>query len=151
MEISFTVRRGSDDQPLTFSFLAPAVQAALRRGLQAAAQRAQQRQAGEQPTAEGGTSLTAQTVFSAVTAGTAFLDGAATTMPPPTLADSCSVAAFSAASRFRALTSRALAAAAQAPPALRFTAHWRPLSTGMTRLQACRCGINSDAGRRYVR
>ena len=30
MEISFTVRRGSDDQPLTFSFLAPAVQAALR-------------------------------------------------------------------------------------------------------------------------
>ena len=68
MEISFTVRRGSDDQPLTFSFLAPAVQAALRRGLQAAAQRAQQRQTGELPTAEGGTNLTAQNVFSAMPA-----------------------------------------------------------------------------------
>ena len=68
MEISFTVRRGSDDQPLTFSFLAPAVQAALRRGLQAAAQRAQQRQTGEVPSGEGGTNLTAQNVFSAMPA-----------------------------------------------------------------------------------
>jgi len=66
MEISFTVRRGSDDQPLTFSFLAPAVQAALRRGLQAAAQRAQQGQRGEVPSGEGGTNLTAQNVFSAI-------------------------------------------------------------------------------------
>ena len=68
MEISFTVRRGSDDQPLTFSFLAPAVQAALRRGLQAAAQRAQQRSTvtGEQGSAEGrGASSGAPSVFSA--------------------------------------------------------------------------------------
>ena len=44
MEMSFTLTRGGDgsegEQPLTFSFLGPAVQAALRRGLQGAAQRA---------------------------------------------------------------------------------------------------------------
>ena len=77
MEISFTVRRGSDDQPLTFSFLAPAVQAALRRGLQAAAQRAQQGQRGEVPSGEGGTNLTAQNVFSAIPATAAATSAAA--------------------------------------------------------------------------
>ena len=76
MEISFTVRRGGDDQPLSFSFLAPAVQAALRRGLQAAAQRAQQRQSGEPATGEGGTNLTAQNVFSAMPAAAPATDAA---------------------------------------------------------------------------
>ena len=96
MEISFTVRRGSDDQPLTFSFLAPAVQAALRRGLQAAAQRAQQRQTGEVPSGEGGTNLTAQNVFSAMPA-TAPATAPATGTTGPSPASAVATAAAAAA------------------------------------------------------
>ena len=110
MEISFTVRRGSDDQPLTFSFLAPAVQAALRRGLQAAAQRAQQRQAGEQPTAEGGTSLTAQNVFSAVPAA-APATAAATSAAASSAASAAAPASTTGPSPASAVATAAAAAA----------------------------------------
>ena len=113
MEISFTVRRGGDDQPLTFSFLAPAVQAALRRGLQAAAQRAQQRQSGEPATGEGGTNLTAQNVFSAMPAAAPATDAA--TSSAASVASAAAAAGMAGPSPASAAATAAAAAATGMP------------------------------------